>query len=594
MIACFLAEVVGKRQLEALAVVEVVVIDEAVVQICGGGVDGGADAGDAVAEDYLAGANGVGAGIATADGVVTVAAIEIEVLEFTIDLEAYDGTLEVSACINFGTDDHTVPNSGTVTIVSIGTTDKCTITIYSISITYIDRRADQADVFHQAIFDIAEESVRHNIIFYKIDLKVADGITTAVVGTAKAFRRINTDRHKANVAKSDIAGLAEGLTVSDALAAIINGRSEVLQVALVSDGVGGGATLNGHTEEVAAELSTQLVSEVGTGVVSAIGGCGHYDISAAAECAEGIAADDDIGAADINARDAGSKVSGPRRGAQRAAAAQGQAVVRAVAIAVAHAPCQSVAARAADGEQGGADGDVAAADGDSCTILVGCYAAARSTCGGERTEDFVGWGSQRIGLIRQIVFGATDGGIWVANADIVRHTANGVYLGKRCRRAYVHSRHRKREAALVGSDGGIIHAAHALHYATGISRRNGNVCACDKVVCVVVRSCRSSGYVKRITWCETVISVGGQFHGNVVEELPTSNIHIAIFVVRCNFQRCLLRIVLLECHALEVILRIVGQSHAEYGSTIVGFESRSRGIITILVLARLVEITIRR
>ena len=547
MIACFLAEVVGKRQLEALAVVEVVVIDEAVVQICGGGVDDGGDAGDAVAEDYLSGANGVGAGIATADGIVTVAAIEIEVLEFTIELYTYDGTSEVSACINFGPDYHTVPNSGTGTIgSSIGTTDKCTITISTISIIHIDRRADQADVFHQAIFDIAEESVRHNIISYKIEMKAADGITTTVVGATEVFREIKTDRHKVIAArKTDIASLAEGLAVSDALAAIINGKSEVMQVVIAGDGVGGGASLVGGEEEVVAELYAQLASEVSTSVAYGIGWAGHYDISAAIECAERIAADDDIGAADINARDAGSKVSVPRRGAQRAAAAQGQTVVRAVAIAVAHAPCQSVAARAADGEQGGADGDVAAADGDSCTILVGCHAAARSTCGGERTEDFVGWGSQRIGLIRQIVFGATDGGIWVANADIVRHTANGVYLGKRCRRVYVPSRHRKREAALVGSDGGIIHAAHALHYATGISRRNGNVCACDIVFCVVVRSCRSSGYAKRITWCEKVISVGGQFHGNVVEELPTNNSHLARSVVRCNFQRSLLRIVLL-------------------------------------------------
>ena len=96
-------------------------------------------------------------------------------------------------------------------------------------------------------------------------------------------------------------------------------------------------------------------------------------------------------------------------------------------------------------------------------------------------------------------------------------------------------RHRKRETALVGSDGGIIHAAHALHYATGIGRFNGNVCACDKVVCVVVRSCRSSAYAKRTAWGEKVISVGGQFHGNVVEELLTTNSHIARIVVRCNF-----------------------------------------------------------
>ena len=84
-------------------------------------------------------------------------------MELTAVLFTYDGTLEVSACINFGPDYHTVPNSGTVTIVSIGITDKCTIIICTISIIHIDRRADQADVFHQAIFDIAEESVRANI-----------------------------------------------------------------------------------------------------------------------------------------------------------------------------------------------------------------------------------------------------------------------------------------------------------------------------------------------------------------------------------------------------------------------------------------------
>ena len=79
MIACGDIEAGGKRQREALAVVEVVFIDEAVIQTGGGGVDGRADAGDATAEDHLTDAAYIGAGSTSTDGVVKVAVIEVEV-----------------------------------------------------------------------------------------------------------------------------------------------------------------------------------------------------------------------------------------------------------------------------------------------------------------------------------------------------------------------------------------------------------------------------------------------------------------------------------------------------------------------------------
>ena len=55
------AKVASECQLYAIAVVEVVVVDEAVVQISGGGVDGWADAADTTTEYNPVGATYVGA-----------------------------------------------------------------------------------------------------------------------------------------------------------------------------------------------------------------------------------------------------------------------------------------------------------------------------------------------------------------------------------------------------------------------------------------------------------------------------------------------------------------------------------------------------
>ena len=85
-------EISGERQCEALAVVGLVVIDEAVGDIGGGGQGGGgrADAAHAAAHSHLAGMADVGAGTHT-DSVVTVAAIEVEVLEGAVIITANDG-----------------------------------------------------------------------------------------------------------------------------------------------------------------------------------------------------------------------------------------------------------------------------------------------------------------------------------------------------------------------------------------------------------------------------------------------------------------------------------------------------------------------
>ena len=92
---------------------------------------------------------------------------------------------------------------------------------------------------------------------------------------------IVTNRIKLGAAKGDIASLAEGLTVSDPLAAIINGRSEVAQVALVSDGIGGGASLVGSREELGAQCNAQLRGEaapVTRSVCQGGGGVGEDDV----------------------------------------------------------------------------------------------------------------------------------------------------------------------------------------------------------------------------------------------------------------------------------------------------------------------------
>ena len=70
---------------------------------------------------------------------------------------------------------------------------------------------------------------------------------------------IVTNRLKVCVAEGDIASLAEGLAISDALAVVVEDRGEVAQVGLAGDGVGVGASLVGHAEEVAAEFYAQLV-----------------------------------------------------------------------------------------------------------------------------------------------------------------------------------------------------------------------------------------------------------------------------------------------------------------------------------------------
>ena len=112
-------------------------------------------------------------------------------------------------------------------------------------------------------------------------MKVADGITTAVVGSAEVSTGTRTDRREDVAAKGDVSGLAEGLAVSDAFAATIEGRSEVAQVVLVGDGVGVGASLVGGCEEVAAEFHAQLRGEatpVTRGVGQGGGGVGEDDV----------------------------------------------------------------------------------------------------------------------------------------------------------------------------------------------------------------------------------------------------------------------------------------------------------------------------
>ena len=133
------AEVAGERQLEAHAVVGFVVIDEAVVQTGGGGVDGGGDAADAAAEGHLAGGAYVGAGTTSRDSTdsfVKVALVVVEVLEGGVVLLANDGAFVASVSLNIGVDDHTVLNSG-ISIGSNSLTDKCTIISRTAYITQI-------------------------------------------------------------------------------------------------------------------------------------------------------------------------------------------------------------------------------------------------------------------------------------------------------------------------------------------------------------------------------------------------------------------------------------------------------------------------
>ena len=71
------------------------------------------------------------------------------------------------------------------------------------------------------------------------------------------------------------------------------------------------------------------------------------------------------------------------------AAADGQHGVVA-AVVLREAPCEAVAAGAADGLQGGADGNVAAGEGNGGTLLVGSHLAAGSSRSGEGDDGLVG------------------------------------------------------------------------------------------------------------------------------------------------------------------------------------------------------------
>ena len=109
VIACLPTEVVGERQFKALAVVAVVVVDEAVGYVGGSG----GDAGDAAADSHLAGTADVGAGIALTNTAIGTA-VEVEVFEGAVLVSANDGAIVRSARSIMGIEDHTVLNSGIV------------------------------------------------------------------------------------------------------------------------------------------------------------------------------------------------------------------------------------------------------------------------------------------------------------------------------------------------------------------------------------------------------------------------------------------------------------------------------------------------
>ena len=113
MIACGDVEAGGERQLKTLAVVEFVVIDEAVVQNGGGGGDGGADTADTAAKDHLADAAYVGAGIALTNTAIG-ATVVVEVFEDAAAISANDGAIVSSARSIMGVEDHTVLNSSII------------------------------------------------------------------------------------------------------------------------------------------------------------------------------------------------------------------------------------------------------------------------------------------------------------------------------------------------------------------------------------------------------------------------------------------------------------------------------------------------
>ena len=101
------AKVRGERQFKTFAVVAVVVIDEAVCHVGGGG----GDAADAAANSHLAGAANVGAGTAITDSSVLVVTIEVEVSEGTVVIQSNDSAFIAAASRNSGVDDHTVPEA---------------------------------------------------------------------------------------------------------------------------------------------------------------------------------------------------------------------------------------------------------------------------------------------------------------------------------------------------------------------------------------------------------------------------------------------------------------------------------------------------
>ena len=269
------AEAGSERQREALAVVAGVVIDEAVGHV--GGVGG--DAADAAAEGHLAGAADVGAGAAFADGFVNVAFVEVEVLEGAAAIVADDGAPVRLGGSSEVVGDHTVPDSGI-----FGFADDGAKSYSSIITVCVDPRFDNANVLHSAILDIAEQS-DIGITSYRIHAQ--DEMIAAVVGACEIVTVIFADRRMVGrivsvaSAEIDIAGLAEGLAVGDARAATIDDRSEIAQFGLVGDGVGGGASLGGHGEEIAAELGAALggkAAPVARGVRLLGGGAGEDDV----------------------------------------------------------------------------------------------------------------------------------------------------------------------------------------------------------------------------------------------------------------------------------------------------------------------------
>ena len=188
------------------------------------------------------------------------------------------------------------------------------------------------------------------------------------------------------VVLEDITGEANGAVMLDVDALEAHA---VLEGALVQAGHAGGQGDAGHgiavVESILADSGNTVADSSGSQTLTT-------DEGEVADAGHAVT-DGDAGQLPaprgVGAPGGSRAVGGVAIGLHRARAADSQHGVVA-AVVLREAPCEAVAAGAADGLQGGADSNVAAGEGNGGTLLVGSHLAAGSSRSGEGDDGLVG------------------------------------------------------------------------------------------------------------------------------------------------------------------------------------------------------------